>query len=55
MTQKDLIFHRKARVDRRGQARLTIPKAIISALGTDLGLIWRDGKLILCPWPLESP
>jgi len=55
VSQKDLIFRRKARIDSRGQARLTLPRAIVAALGADLGLIWRDGQLIICPWPLESP
>lgn len=51
MSEKDLIFRRKVKVDRRGQARLSLPKPIAEALGDDLGLIWRSGKIVILPWP----
>ena len=51
LPQKDLVFHRKALTDRRGQTRISLPKVIAEALGHDLALIWRDGRAVLLPWP----
>jgi len=50
LPQKDLVFHRKALTDRRGQTRISLPKVIAEALGRDLALVWRDGRVVLLPW-----
>jgi len=54
LPKEELVFKRKISTGANGQARISLPKPIAQALGKGgdfVGLIWRGGALVVCPWP----